>query len=117
MYNKGEVWFVEFPLEEDNSQTLNRPVVVLDENTLGVLSVKITKHAARKEDPYDVPILYWHEANLRLSSIKNLSRNLLTLVRRGMLFFFFIFCTDYLVYWFLMYCSTTSLLMFPRVLM
>ena len=43
MYNKGEVWFVEFPLEEDNSQTINRPVIVLDENILGVLSVKITK--------------------------------------------------------------------------
>ena len=31
MYNRGEVWFVEFPLEEDNSQTINRPVVVLDD--------------------------------------------------------------------------------------
>lgn len=27
---KGEVWFVEFPLEEDSSKNLNRPVVVLD---------------------------------------------------------------------------------------
>ena len=27
--NKGEVWFVEFPLEEDPSMILNRPVVVL----------------------------------------------------------------------------------------
>lgn len=27
--NKGEVWFVEFPLEEDPSRILNRPVVVL----------------------------------------------------------------------------------------
>ena len=62
VYNKGEVWFVEFPLEEDNSQTINRPVVVLDENTLGVLSVKITKHLPRKEDPYDTPIIYWEEA-------------------------------------------------------
>lgn len=44
--NKGEVWFVEFPLEEDPSRILNRPVVVLDENLLGVLSVKITKHKA-----------------------------------------------------------------------
>ena len=49
--NKGEVWFVEFPLEEDPSRILNRPVVVLDENLLGVLSVKITKHKVRKEDP------------------------------------------------------------------
>ena len=42
--NKGEVWFVEFPLEEDESKSINRPVIVLDENILGVLSVKITKH-------------------------------------------------------------------------
>lgn len=74
MYNKGEVWFVEFPLEEDNSQTINRPVVVLDENILGVLSVKITKHLPRKEDSYDVPIIYWQEANLRLASTARVSK-------------------------------------------
>ena len=74
MYNKGEVWFVQFPLEEDNSQTINRPVIVLDENTLGVLSVKITKHSPRKEDPYDTPILYWKEANLRLASTARVSK-------------------------------------------
>ena len=74
MYNRGEVWFVEFPLEEDNSQTINRPVVVLDENTLGVLSVKITKHSPRKEDPYDTPIIYWQEANLRLASTARVSK-------------------------------------------
>ena len=74
MYNKGEVWFVEFPLEEDNSQTINIPVIVLDENTLGVLSVKITKHSPRKEDPYDTPIIYWQEANLRLASTARVSK-------------------------------------------
>ena len=74
MYNKGEVWFVEFPLEEDNSLTINRPVVVLDENILGVLSVKITKHLPRKEDPYDTPIIYWQEANLRLASTARVSK-------------------------------------------
>lgn len=71
---EGEVWFVEFPLEEDSSKTINRPVVVLDEDTLGVLSVKITKHAVRKEDPYDTPILYWQEANLRLASTARVSK-------------------------------------------
>ena len=74
MYNKGEVWFVEFPLEEDNSRTINRPVVVLDENTLGVLSVKITKHSPRREDPYDMPIIYLHEVNLRLASTARVSK-------------------------------------------
>ena len=74
MYNRGEVWFVEFPLEEDNSQTINRPVIVLDENTLGVLSVKITKHSPSKEDPYDTAIIYWQEANLRLASTVRVSK-------------------------------------------
>jgi len=74
MYNKGEVWFVEFPLEENPLQTINRPVIVLDENTLGVLSVKITKHIPRTEDPYDTPILYWQEANLRLASTARVSK-------------------------------------------
>ena len=74
MYNKGEIWFVEFPLEENLSQTINRPVIVLDENTLGVLSVKITKHLPRVEDPYDTPILYLQEANLRLASTARVSK-------------------------------------------
>lgn len=72
--NKGEVWFVEFPLEEDPARILNRPVIVLDENLLGVLSVKITKHKARKEDPYDTPIIYWAEASLRLASTARVSK-------------------------------------------
>ena len=56
--NRGEVWFVEFPVEEIAGKTTNRPVVVLDEYLLEVLSVKITKHKPRKDDPYDIPILY-----------------------------------------------------------
>lgn len=71
---KGEVWFVEFPLEEDESKFINRPVVVLDENILGVLSVKITKHIPRNEDPYDTPILYWQEAKLKFSSTARVSK-------------------------------------------
>ncbi len=72
--NKGEVWFVEFPLEENPDKILNRPVIVLDENMLGVLSVKITKHKVRREDPYDIPILYWAEAGLRLASTARVSK-------------------------------------------
>lgn len=74
---KGEVWFVEFPLEEDNNQSTNRPVVVLDEDHLGVLSVKVTKHAVRKNDSYDVPILYWTEAGLRLASTARVSKTMI----------------------------------------
>lgn len=83
--NKGEVWFVEFPLEEDPDRILNRPVVVLDENLLGVLSVKITKHKVRREDPYDIPIIYWQEANLRLASTARVSK--VTLLTRDCFIF------------------------------
>ena len=71
------MWFVEFPLEEDKTQIINRPVVVLDENILGVLSVKITKHQPRATDPYDIPILYWEEAGLRLASTARVSKVML----------------------------------------
>ena len=74
---KGEVWFVESPLEEDKTHIINRPVVVLDENILGVLSVKITKHQPRATDPYDIPILYWEEAGLRLASTARVSKVML----------------------------------------
>ncbi|MBE5950059.1 MAG: type II toxin-antitoxin system PemK/MazF family toxin [Lachnospiraceae bacterium] len=77
MFKKGDVWFVEFPLEEEATKIINRPVIVLDEDTLGVLSVKITKHAPREEDPYDIPILYYKEANLRLASTARVSKVLL----------------------------------------
>jgi hypothetical protein len=73
-FNKGEVWFVEFPIEEKPSEILNRPVVVLDENKLGVLSVKVTKHKVRAEDPYDTPILYWKQAHLRFASTARVSK-------------------------------------------
>ncbi|MBB6632489.1 type II toxin-antitoxin system PemK/MazF family toxin [Clostridium algidicarnis] len=71
---RGEVWFVEFPLEEDNSKTINRPVIVLSESDeeLEVLSVKITKHAPR--DEWDYPLLYWNEASLRLASTARVSK-------------------------------------------
>lgn len=73
-FHEGEVWFVGFPLEERPNEILNRPVVVLDEDNLGVLSVKVTKHKVREEDPYDTPILYWQQAHLRFTSTARVSK-------------------------------------------
>ena len=36
--------------------------------------MKITEHKARKEDPYDIPIIYWEEASLRLASTARVSK-------------------------------------------
>ena len=75
--NKGEIWFARFPLEEDPSIVLKRPVLILDINILGVLSIKITKHKFRDQDLYDIPIIYYEEANLNFPSTARVSKNLL----------------------------------------
>lgn len=71
--NRGEVWFVEFPVEEIEGKTTNRPVVVLDEYLLEVLSVKITKHKPRKEDSYDCTLFIQEKAGFRLTSTVRIS--------------------------------------------
>jgi hypothetical protein len=69
----GEVWFVNFPLEESNGH-VKRPAIVLDIDELLVLSVKVTKHEPRQGDTYDLPILYWQEAHLRMASTARISK-------------------------------------------
>ena len=70
----GDVWLVNFPLEEDPSVTFKRPVVVLDTEVLKVLSVKVTKHKPRTNDDFDVPIVYWQEAKLRFQSTARVAK-------------------------------------------
>ena len=52
--NQREIWFVKFPLEEDSSKILQRPVVVISvsDDKMKILSVKVTKHEARDWDDY-----------------------------------------------------------------
>lgn len=73
---RGEVWFANFPYEEDPNITSNRPVIVLEENDnrVGVLSIKVTKH--NKRDEWDYDIMYWAEAKLRLKSTARISKAL-----------------------------------------
>jgi mRNA-degrading endonuclease toxin of MazEF toxin-antitoxin module len=73
---EGEVWYVEFPLEEDNTQFLNRPAVVLDVETLEVLSVKVTKHEPRACDKFDTPIVFWKEAKLHYKSTARVAKTI-----------------------------------------
>lgn len=74
--NAGEVWFVNFPLEEDPNQFLSRPVVVLNVETLQVLSVKVTKTEPRDNGEFDTPIVYWEYANLRFKSTARVSKTI-----------------------------------------
>ncbi|PKM50702.1 MAG: PemK family transcriptional regulator [Firmicutes bacterium HGW-Firmicutes-7] len=73
--NVGEVWFVEFPYEDDLTQFKPRPCIVLDIEKLEVLSIKVTSQDAR--DDYDVPIFKWRESHLDKPSFARVSKTIL----------------------------------------
>ncbi|NRU52568.1 type II toxin-antitoxin system PemK/MazF family toxin [Clostridium beijerinckii] len=82
-----EVWYVNFPFEENPNIKKRRPVVVLgkteDKVTVAglevdaYLSVKITSHTERKEDEYDTIIVKWKEANLKKESVARVSKTII----------------------------------------
>lgn len=74
MPKRGEVWFANFPLEEDENITLPRPVIVLEDHddSVGVLTIKVTKHGVR--DEWDYEIFYWKEAKLKIKSTARISK-------------------------------------------
>ena len=59
-----EVWFAEFPFEEDEQQTKRRPVIVLDVNgeKCTVLSMKVTSREPRSE--FEIELFDWAEIPL-----------------------------------------------------
>lgn len=73
--NVGEVWAVDFPFEEDNTQSKIRPCIIMDIDTLEVLSIKVSTHEAR--DEYDIPIFKWKEANLLKPSYARVAKTMI----------------------------------------
>ena len=70
--HRGEVWWAIFPYEEDPTQYKHRPVVVIDQDIVGILSVKVTSQSVR--DKYDVEIVNWQYAKLNKSSVVRVSK-------------------------------------------
>lgn len=73
----GEVWFVNFPLEEDPTRSLLRPVIVLGEDLFMFISVKVTSHRVRRYDSYDIEIIDWRAAGLRVPSTARVSKTIM----------------------------------------
>lgn len=73
-----DVWFANFPYEEDSSKSKPRPVVVImkSDDELEVLSVKITSHKIRLKDKFDVAIFKWEEAELDNPSIARVAKTI-----------------------------------------
>lgn len=74
--NQWEVWYAKFPFEEDASITKERPVIILNVETLQCLSIKVTSHDIRSKDEFDTPIIYWKEAGLKKPSVARISKTM-----------------------------------------
>lgn len=73
--NQWDIWLTEFPLEEDNSQSISRPVIVLSVKPMWIMSVKVTKHNPRENDPYDIEIKKWKESGLNYPSTARVAKS------------------------------------------
>jgi len=73
-YQIGEIWYAKFPLEENLSKYIERPVIISDICLPNLVVIKITSHYPRESDPYDVPIIYYKEAGLKYPSTARISK-------------------------------------------
>lgn len=60
----GEVWYANFPLEEDKTQSIPRPSIIVGIEEDYVIAIKITKHVPREEDEFDTIIINWEYARI-----------------------------------------------------
>lgn len=67
--NRWDVYWADVPFEEDPSQIKRRPVVIARDNTLYVLTLRVTSQAPRPNDSYDVVLQHWQYANLTQPSV------------------------------------------------
>ena len=84
-YELGDIYFAHFPLEEDNSKFIDRPVIIIVAEHPDLVVIKITKTAPRANDPYDVPITYYKESGLKFPSTARVSK-VITIDRSQLLF-------------------------------
>jgi hypothetical protein len=73
-YQVGEVWYARFPLEEDASKYIERPVIIADVLLPDIAVIKVTKHNIRSNDSFDTPIIFFKEAGLKLPSTARISK-------------------------------------------
>lgn len=80
--NVREIWFADFPFEEDKTKVKKRPVVVLEisDDFIEILGVKVTSKPARSVgrsktiSEYEVALFYWQEEGLDRPSIVRIDK-------------------------------------------
>lgn len=81
---RGDVYFALYPYDDDLDKNKPRPVIVLDEEKLEVLVVKVTSQ--EKKDNDDLDIIYWKEAGLNKPSVARVSKTI-TIAEKDMIHF------------------------------
>lgn len=71
---RWEVWYADFPYDDDPGRSSDRPVIVLNTKPLVILSVKVTSHSIRVYDKYDTELKYWMAAGLTRPSVARISK-------------------------------------------
>lgn len=71
---RWEVWYADFPYDDDPGRSSDRPVIVLNTKPLVILSVKVTSHGIRSYDKYDTALKYWGVAGLARPSVARISK-------------------------------------------
>lgn len=72
--NIGEVWYAQFPLEEDPTSYIERPVIIADIRLPKLLVIKVTTSEPRKHYPFDTPIAFPRHAKLPKQSTARISK-------------------------------------------
>ena len=71
-----EVWIAKFPFDDDPVQSKNRPIIIyaVDNTNFIVVGIKVTSHACRLSDSFDIDLLDWKAANLQRPSVARVSK-------------------------------------------
>jgi len=70
----GEVYYAHFPLEEDDTKYIDRPVIIVIAESPDIIVVKVTKTSPRINDPFDVPLKYYKYSGLKYPSTARVSK-------------------------------------------
>lgn len=66
---RWDLYWADVPFEDDPSQKKLRPVVIMRDMVVYVLTLKVTSHDKRENDPYEYELLEWQEAGLYEPSV------------------------------------------------
>lgn len=76
MPNRWEIWYAKVKFEDNPSQAKNRPVLIIDNRQMYLLSLKITSTAPRTNCWGEYAIVKWREAGLAHQSTIRISKRL-----------------------------------------